>query len=77
MKKDELSIEQLGQEYENHIALQNFFIDKCKSQIKEAEKLGDLCAVKELRSNLNKFREIKHELEEISLHLKKYYKGEN
>ena len=79
MKKEIASIEDLGCEYEKHAQLQQYFIDKCKAQIKKAKQLGDTDAVKELKTDLNKFYEIKKELEETALQLKNYYKnkGEN
>lgn len=76
MSKEKMSIEELGREYEKHVALQQHFIDKCKAQIKQAKQSGDFEAVKELQSQLYKFLEIKRELKETALHLKKYYKGE-
>lgn len=70
----EKSIEELGKEYEKHATLQQYFIDKCKLQIKEAKKSGDMDAVRELQSNLYKFREIRNELLETASQLKNYYK---
>ena len=72
-----MSLSDLGQEYEKNAQLQQFFIDKCKADIKRAKKSGDLDAVRQLKSNLYKFYEIKNELEQTADHLKKYYKGEN
>ena len=77
MKTDLMSLSELGQEYEKNAKLQQFFIDKCKADIKRAEKSGDLDAVKQLKSNLNKFYEIKNELMQTADQLKNYYKGEN
>ena len=72
------SIEEIGEEYEKHAQLQQYFIDECKRRIKIAEKSGDSNAVKELKTQLGKFYEIKSELEETALKLKNYYnKGEN
>lgn len=77
MSKVKTSIEELGKEYEKHIALQQYFIDKCKAQISQAKQLGDMDAARELQSDLYKFYEIKRELQETAEHLKNYYKGEN
>lgn len=77
MKTDLMSLSELGQEYEKNAKLQQFFIDKCKADIKRAEKSGDLDAVKQLKYNLNKFYEIKNELMQTADQLKNYYKGEN
>ncbi len=79
MKKETMSIKELGDEYEKHAELQQFFIDKCKVEIEKAKQLGDLDAVKELQTNLYKFYEIKKELLETASQLRNYYKykGEN
>lgn len=79
MKKETMSIKDLGIEYEKHAELQQYFIDKCKAQIKKAKQLGDLDAVRELQSDLHKFYEIKKELTKTASRLKNYYKnkGEN
>lgn len=77
MKTDLMSLSELGQEYEKNAELQQFFIDKCKADIRRAEKSGDLDAVKQLKTNLNKFYEIKNELMQTADKLKNYYKGEN
>ena len=76
MKVEKMTIEELGREYEKHVALQQFFIDKCEKEIKEAKKAGDGKAVKELSLNLYKFKEIKNELMETANKLKNYYKGD-
>ena len=79
MKNEKMSIKALGAEYEKHAEMQQYFIDKCKAEIKEAKKSGDLDAVRQLKSNLYKFYEIKNELLETASQLKNYYKykGEN
>ncbi len=79
MKKEKISIEELGREYEKQAELQQYFINKCKAEIKKAKQLGDADAVRELQSNLYKFYEIKSELLETASQLKNYYKykGEN
>lgn len=77
MKTDEKSLTELGREYEKAARLQQFFIDKCKADIKRAKELGDSFAAMELRSNLNEFYRIKNELSETAELLKNYYKGEN
>lgn len=77
MKVEKMSLAELGQEYEKHVELQQYFIDKCKSEIKRAEKVGDNRAVCELKSNLQKFYEIKRELCEAASTLKNYYKGDD
>ena len=69
-----MSIKELGKEYEKHASLQQYFIDKCKEQIKEAKQSGDMNAVRELQSDLYKFREIRNELLETASQLKNYYK---
>ncbi len=77
MKTDTISLNELGQEYEKNAQLQQYFINRCKADIKRAEKSGDLDAVRQLKSNLYKFYEIKNELTETAYQLKNYYKGEN
>ena len=69
-----MSIRELGSEYEKQAELQQYFIDKCRAQIKKAKQSGDLDAVRELKSNLYKFYEIKNELLETASKLKNYYK---
>ena len=59
LKTENMSLAQLGQEYEKHIELQQYFINKCKSDIKKAEEMGDNNAVSELKTKLSKFYEIK------------------
>lgn len=76
MNKEIKTVKDLGTEYEKYAELQQFFIDKCKAEIKKAKKSGDLDAVRELQCNLHKFYEIKRELEETANHLKNYYKGD-
>lgn len=75
MNKEKISIEKLGEEYEKHIELQNFFIDKCKADINKAKISGDTDAVIKLQSDLRKFYKIKNELTETASHLKSYYKN--
>lgn len=70
----EKTLEQLGKEYENHISLQNFFINRCKKDLEKAKKSGDQTAVKELEKKLRKFQDIKYEIEHTALQLKNYYK---
>ena len=79
MLSKRMSIEELGGEYEKHALLQQYFIDECKKRIEKAKRSGDMNAVSELKAQLNKFYEIKKELEETALKLKNYYKnkGEN
>ncbi|MBR5247149.1 MAG: hypothetical protein IKV25_07260 [Clostridia bacterium] len=77
MKAETISLKELGREYERNAQLQQFFIDKCKADIKRAKESGDLDAVRQLQSNLNKFYEIKNELSQTADQLKNYYKGEN
>ncbi len=72
-----MTLAELGQEYEKHIEMQQYFIDKCKDDIKRAEKSGDNNAVLELKSKLQKFYEIKRELSETADTLKNYYKGDD
>ena len=76
MKTDTISLNELGQEYEKNAQLQQYFIDKCKADIKRAEKSGDFDAVRQLKRNLRRFYEIKEELTETAFQLKNYYKGE-
>lgn len=71
-----MSIKELGREYEKHIELQNFFIEKCKAEIKKANQSGDRDAVQRLKSDLRKFYEIRKELTDTAQHLKNYYKGD-
>lgn len=71
---NEKSLYELGEEYEKHIEIQNFFIEKCRGDIKKAKEKGDSDAVRELKSNLYKFYEMKRELKETSACLKNYYK---
>lgn len=77
MKTERTTLAGLGQEYEKHIELQQYFIDKCKDQIKMAEKVGDNNAVCELKSKLQKFYEIKRELQGTANTLKNYYQGDD
>lgn len=72
--KTEKTLAELGKEYEGHISLQNFFINKCKKDIDKAKRSGDYTAVKELEGKLRKFYQIKYELEHTALQLKNYYK---
>lgn len=72
-----MTLAELGQEYEKHIEMQQYFIDKCKDDIKRAEISGDNNAVLELKSKLQKFYEIKRELSETADTLKNYYKGDD
>ena len=72
-----MSLKELGQEYERNAQLQQFFIDKCRADIKRAKKSGDRDAEMQLKSNLIKFCEIKNELIHTANQLKNYYKGEN
>lgn len=76
MKTENLSLFQLGEEYEKNAKIQQFFIDRCSEDIKRAEKANDRDTVRELRSNLYKFYEIKREMEETAQILKNYYKGD-
>jgi flagellin-specific chaperone FliS len=77
LKTEKKTLAKLAQEYEKHIELQQYFIDKCKDDIKRAEKVGDNNAVIELKSKLQKFYEIKRELSETADILKNYYKGDD
>lgn len=77
LNTEKMSLYELGQEYEKHIELQQYFINKCKADIKKAKMLGDEDAIRTLQSNLRKFQEIEHDLRTTSLMLKNYYKGEN
>ena len=72
--KTEKTLEELGMEYEKHISLQNFFINRCKKDLEKAKRSGDSIAVKELEKKLRKFHEIKYEIEHTALQLKNYYK---
>lgn len=72
-----MTLAELAQEYEKHIEMQQYFIDKCKDHIKRAESVGDNNAVIELKSKLQKFYEIKRELSETADILKNYYKGDD
>lgn len=76
MRTENISLFRLGEEYEKNAKIQQFFIDRCNEDIKKAEKAKDRDAVRELRSNLYKFYEIKREMEETAQILKNYYKGE-
>ncbi len=76
MKTEKTSLFELGQEYEYHVELQQFFIDRCKKDIERAKKSGDYTAVKELETKLHKFYEIKSDLEQTAKKLKNYYKNE-
>lgn len=77
MNNKKMTLVELAQEYEKHIEMQQYFIDKCKDDIKRAEKVGDNNAVIELKSKLQKFYEIKRELSETADTLKNYYKGDD
>lgn len=73
MKTEKISLFELGQEYEKHAEIQQFFIDKCKKDIEKAKKSGDYTAEKELEIKLRKFRKIRTELKQTAEHLKNYY----
>lgn len=77
MNNKKMTLAELAQEYEKHIEMQQYFIDKCKDHIKRAENVGDNKAVIELKSKLQKFYEIKRELTETADILKNYYKGDD
>ena len=77
MNNKKMTLAELVQEYEKHIEMQQYFIDKCKDHIKRAESVGDNNAVLELKSKLQKFYEIKRELSETADILKNYYKGDD
>lgn len=77
MNNKKMTLAELAQEYEKHIEMQQYFIDKCKDHIKRAESVGDNNAVIELKSKLQKFYEIKRELTETADILKNYYKGDD
>ena len=77
MNNKKMTLAELAQEYEKHIEMQQYFIDKCKDHIKRAESVGDNNAVLELKSKLQKFYEIKRELSETADILKNYYKGDD
>ena len=77
MNNKKMTLAELSQEYEKHIEMQQYFIDKCKDHIKRAESMGDNNAVIELKSKLQKFYEIKRELSETADILKNYYKGDD
>ncbi len=77
MNNEKKTLAELAQEYEKHIEMQQYFIDKCKDDIKRAEALGDNNAVLELKSKLQKFYEIKRELSETANILENYYKGDD
>ena len=74
MKTEKTSLYELGKEYEKHVKIQEHFINQCKKEIEKAKESGDYDAVKVLERKLRKFYEIKYELEQTALHLKKYYK---
>lgn len=75
-KTENVSLYELGKEYEKHAKLQESFIAGCKAEIKKAEMSGDFDAVLKLKEKLRKLREIKRELEETASTLKTYYKGD-
>lgn len=76
MAKEKLTLEELGREYENYAELQQYFIDKCKADIKNELMLGNSKAVDGLTKKLRRFREIQRELKSTAKELKNYYKGE-
>ena len=69
-----MSLYELGQEYEEHLKIQEYFVNRCKKEIERAKKSGDYNAVKELEKKLHKFNEIRYEIEKTSSQLKNYYK---
>ena len=73
MKTDK-TISQLGEEYDKHASLQRFFIDRCKKDIEKAKMSGDNNTVMVLEGKLRKLYQIKYEIEQTALQLKKYYK---
>lgn len=74
MKTEKRTLYELGKEYEKHLELQKYFINRCKKEIERAKESGDYNAVKELERKLRKFYEIKYEIEQTALQLKNYYK---
>lgn len=76
MAKEKLTLEELGREYEKYAELQQYFIDKCKADIKNEKMLGNSKAVDGLTKKLRRFREIQSELKSTAEKLKNYYKGE-
>ncbi len=72
--KTEMSLYELGQEYERYGELQQTFIDNCKKDIERAKASGDRDAVIKLERNLCKLREIKREIMQTAAILKMYYK---
>ncbi len=74
LKTKNMSLYQLGQEYEKCAALQQSIIDSCKQDIKRAKKMGDRDAVLRLERKLYKLREIKSEITQTASKLKIYYK---
>ncbi len=76
MITDNISLAELGKEYEKHAKLQQFFIDKCNEEIKVAKKSGDYDAVMELKKKLRVFKDIEYELKNTAEKLKNYYKNE-
>lgn len=75
-KTKNMSLFDLGKEYEHHADLQESFINNCKNLIKKAKNSGDTDAVIKLEGELRKFYEIKRELKQTASLLKTYYKGE-
>lgn len=75
-KTKNMSLFELGKEYERHAELQSSFINNCKNTIQKAKESGDADAVIKLEGELRKFYEIKRELEQTASLLKTYYKGE-
>ena len=74
MEKYSKSLRELGEEYERNAKIQQFFIDKCKADIKRAKEKKERETVRALKADLLKFYEIKRELTENASILKNYYK---
>ncbi len=73
LKTKNISLYELGQEYEKCAQLQQSIIESCKHDIKRAKEIGDRDAVFQLEQKLYKLREIKNEISQTASKLKKYY----
>lgn len=74
LKTKNISLYELGQEYEKCALLQQSIIESCKRDIKRATEMGDRDAVLQLEQKLYKLREIKNEIVQTASKLKSYYK---
>ncbi len=70
----DLSLYELGLEYEKQIEIQNKFIADCNKKLRQAKKSGDYKAEMEIVARRRAFYGIREELSWVASILKNYYK---